>query len=135
MGNVNGTSEKKCKEICESLDLTKSTVKISSSPRRRKRTSKPKDLPSNASGNSLDGIDEELINQIYDVVYSANRGQKIDDVKELRKYVKKQLKSSKKIQVFIDGDEEDEDIDGDAPVRSVVVMEDKHLKSATAKTA
>ena len=84
MGNVNGRTSKKGKEICDRLDLKTDT----GSPRRWK-------------GKKLEQVDEEAIDQVYQVLQAAGKDGN-QDVQFLRRYVREQLKSSTKGRAVLD---------------------------------
>ena len=86
MGNSTSRSSKKGKEICDKLDLK--NTKASSGPTRWK-------------GKTLEHVDEEMIDQVYEVLRTAGRDGN-QDVQFLRRYVKQQLKSSKKGKKVLD---------------------------------
>lgn len=95
MGNV---KSKKSKEIVEKLDLKgESSRKLSGGG-------------SNSNGNvrkswkkmKLDQVDEEMIDQVYEVLKKAGTKDGTQDVEFLRRYVKQQLKSTDKGKAVLD---------------------------------
>ena len=120
MGNVNGRSSKKGNEICERLDLKSDKSVCNSSTNGQARW----------KGKKLDQMDEEMIDQVYQVLKKAGKDGN-QDVQFLRRYVKQQLKSSKKGKAVLD--ELGEDYADEVPKK--IATNSKFRRSTTAVSA
>ena len=94
MGNVNGRASKKGAEITEKLGLNNERSPGSPTP--------AAGSPKRWRGKKLEEIDEEMINQVYEVLKTAGKEGSSHDIQYLRRYVREQLRNDKKCKAVLD---------------------------------